>query len=243
MITPNFPVSYVRLDGLPDLPGSDDEVVRVYFVRHGESALNISQNGVRYTQGQSPHVELTEKGKWQAVELAEKMASKIGRLQPLLVTSTAIRAIDTARCLANRLGLSTTAYTEFLELGSGTFEGKSKEDPGYKADYGRWEKLSPKEKWTAPKVSVGESYSEVAERALDGLSKVLGQLRQKETVFVYGHLMLMNAVAIELTGIELSQEPRQPLPELRIQNGDLMMLEIPRGGSVKEGRVRSVIRS
>jgi len=240
---PAHVINYEHLKDKDNLLGSDDETIRIYFVRHGESALNLSYDGVRYVQGQSPDVKLTEKGQKQAEELAQQLAPKMEHLKPLFITSTARRAIDTAAPLAALFKQPTFAHSEFLELSSGRFEGKSKKDPEYEAEYNKWFNLSARQKFSAPKVSVGESYSEVALRALEGLSKILAQIENGETLFLYSHFMLMNAVVITLTGKTLSDEPATTLPELEIENGDLLLLEIPRDGTALDGQIRSVIHA
>src|SRR5262249_18283499 len=148
-------------------------------------------DGIKYVQGQSPFVALTDKGTKQADELAKQMAPRMKGLKPHLVTSTAKRAIDTAKPLANHLEQIPVEYEEFLKLGSGKWERVSKEDPKYLAEYNKWKHLSANEKFSAPKVSTGESYSEVALRALNGLSKVLSQTQSDETVFLFSHHIIM----------------------------------------------------
>ena len=236
-------IVHVQLEDVEEFSGSNDETIFVYFVRHGESAFNILHGGIKYVQGQSPHVELTEKGHQQAEKLTNQMAPRMQNLTPRIVTSTAKRAMDTAKPLLNALKLPEYAHEEFLELGSGKWEGVSKDDDEYLKDYNKWKDLSADQKFYAPKVSTGESYSEVARRALSGLSKVLAGLQGNETIFVYSHYMLMNAVAISLSQMELSHEPESQLPDLGIENGDIVMVEIPRGSSVEEGRVKMVIHS
>lgn len=236
-------VCHIQLEDLQTFPGSDDEVIRVYIVRHGESALNVMQDGIKYVQGQSPSVALTDKGSKQADELAKQMAPRMKDLKLRLVTSTAKRAIDTAKPLADRLKQVPSAHAEFLELGSGKWEGVSKEDPEYLAEYNKYKRLSANQKFSAPKVSTGESYSQVALRALDGLSRVLSQTDNDETVFLFSHHMLMNAVVLSLTNTELSTDPQSPLPECNIDNGDIILIEIPRGASAEQGHIKSVIHS
>lgn len=221
------------------LLGSNEDVIRVYLVRHGESALN----GKPIVQGQSPAVELTAKGVKQAEDLAQHLAPKLSHLNLRIITSAARRAIDTASPLADLLNQQTAAYPEFLELGSGKWEGVRKDDPECAEEFDKWNRLSAHEKFYSPKMSTGESYSQVALRAIEGLSNILSQLQENETLFLFSHSMLMNAVAIELGGEELSDEPNSPLPYLPIDNGDILMIEIPKGASFREGRLQSFIHS
>lgn len=244
MVSPiNNKIPRISLEELKTFSGSDEKVTMIYLVRHGQSFGNIKHYDVKYVQGQSPQFPLTKKGERQAIQLTEQMVPRMKGLNPILVTSTAKRAIDTAQPLACCLQRTTTAYKEFLELGSGEWEGVSKEDPGYKAEYGKWQNLSANQKFSTPKVSTGESYSETALRALNGLSQVLSQVKENETVFLFSHYMLMNAVILSLTPTELSLERTTPLPECSIENGDIISIEIPRGASVDQGRIVSIINS
>ncbi len=241
---PPAEIRHVQLEEVKEFKQSDAETIRVYFVRHGESAFNVKQGGVKYVQGQSPQVPLTGKGEAQASKLMEQMLCRMNpSIKPFLVTSTAKRAIDTAKPLLEKLKLQGREDPAFLELGSGKWEGTSKEDPEYLKDYQIWKDLSANQKFSSPKVSTGESYSEVAFRALNRLSQISEELKENETIFVYGHHMLMSAVALSLTKTELSSEPGSALPEVDIQNGDLMLIEIPRGASADQGSVIQIIHS
>jgi hypothetical protein len=80
-------------------------------------------------------------------------------------------------------------------------------------------------------------------RAFNGLLKVLSQLKEDETVFLFSHGALMKAVAIYLTDPELSSLPESSLPGYNIHNGDMILIEIPRGASIEEGHISAVIHS
>lgn len=234
---------YNQLDDIQKFQESDEKTIRIYFVRHGQSELNVLQNGIKFVQGQSPNVNLTKKGHEQAAKLAEKMASRMQEMALLILSSTARRAVDTAKPLQEIFNLKESTYKEFLELSSGKWEGTSKEDLDYVEDYNKWKDLSAHDKFSAPKVSTGESYSQVALRALEGLAQILAQLKGNQTVFIFSHNMLMNAVAISLSNPPLSNEPKSKLPELDIKNGDIMLVEIPRDAAVQKGSVKMVIHS
>jgi broad specificity phosphatase PhoE len=143
-------IRHIQLEDLKSFPGSDNNVIRIYIVRHGESALNVLHDGIKYVQGQSPSVPLTDKGIKQADALAQQMELRMKDLKPHLVTSTAKRAIDTARPLASRFQQTPSALAEFLELGSGKWEGINKKDPEYVNEYNKWQQLPSSEKFFAP---------------------------------------------------------------------------------------------
>jgi broad specificity phosphatase PhoE len=233
----------VSFEDFRSLPRTDKETICVYLLRHGESALNVAQQGKQLVQGQSPSVPLTARGVKQANALAQKIFRKMEDQKSILVSSPAKRAVDTAEPLAKLLKQPLVTDAAFLELGSGIWEGIDKKDPTYLDDYNKWQDLSANRKFSACKLSTGESYSEVALRALNGLSEICSKLENNETVFLFSHSLLMQAVILSLMGTELSDEPSSLLPECYIGNGDMIALAIPRNGSVEQGHVHALIRS
>lgn len=229
------------IDDVDQFLPSDEEVVRVYFIRHGESVLNLCYQGVKYGRGLT--VELTEKGHRQARELRDRLLPRMQNLQPRIVTSPAKRAMDTAESLLQVWGQTALIYEEFVELGSGPWEGASKEDIEYLKEYKIWRDLSAKQKFAMPKVGKGESYAQVAARALDGLSKITAELQSDETVFIFSHYMLMNALALVLLDVELSAAPHSLIPDIAIGNCDIMLLEIPRAGSIHDAKLKAIIHT
>lgn len=79
----------------------------LYLIRHGQSVRNVKPEG--------PHdCELTDLGREQARRVAEYLADKgVERLY----TSPAIRALMTARPIAEKLGLRPKVWTELVEWG------------------------------------------------------------------------------------------------------------------------------
>jgi probable phosphoglycerate mutase len=77
----------------------------IYFVRHGQTDGNVG------TRHQHPDTELNEVGKRQAAEAAPVVAA----LEPThIITSTNIRALETARHIAE--------HTDIIPITSSTFE-------------------------------------------------------------------------------------------------------------------------
>jgi broad specificity phosphatase PhoE len=81
--------------------------MEVYLVRHGQTDGNV---GHRH---QHPNTDLNQKGIAQATAVAEQIAA----LKPThLVTSTQVRALETARIVARVTGLIPESYPIFEEL-------------------------------------------------------------------------------------------------------------------------------
>lgn len=92
----------------------------LHFIRHGETAWNVEGR----FQGQSD-VPLTPRGHEQAQELADTLA---GRAIGAIYSSDLRRALDTARPLAERLGLELVVAPALRERDFGTAEGRLDEE-------------------------------------------------------------------------------------------------------------------
>ncbi len=94
------------------------QATRFVLVRHGETAANREY---RYIGSRDD--ELTERGQWQAQQLAEALA-------PLpiaaIYSSPRRRAHDTAQPLADRLGLEVVVTDQIRENAFGAWEGMSR---------------------------------------------------------------------------------------------------------------------
>jgi broad specificity phosphatase PhoE len=89
----------------------------VHFIRHGETDWNRE----RRIQG-STDVPLNDRGRAQALELAESLADRpIGAIW----SSDLRRALDTARPLAERLGLEVRQTPALRERSFGVIEGRT----------------------------------------------------------------------------------------------------------------------
>jgi broad specificity phosphatase PhoE len=230
------------LDSVEELEGSTEEIQRIYFIRHGQSTLNLPDaNGVYYTQGQSIPAPLTELGLEQAKELEGKLARKIQGLDLAILTSTAVRAQQTASVFLNHTRDPITSFAGLCEMGSGPWEGKMK-DAAYQKELRKWEELSAKEKLSAPKVSQGETYDQVARRAMADLSKALPSLKGK-TLFVFSHYMTIHSLAIQWAHPTLSEEPGTDLPDLSLKNCDILMVELNKGDPIEKARVKAKFSS
>jgi probable phosphoglycerate mutase len=92
-----------------------DDVTRIVAIRHGETAWNVEMR----IQGQLD-VGLNAHGRWQAQRLARALADD--RLDAIYA-SDLYRAWDTARTVADTVGLAVTIDEALRERGFGHFEG------------------------------------------------------------------------------------------------------------------------
>jgi broad specificity phosphatase PhoE len=223
----------------------------IYIVRHGESTANVPDpnTGLLVTSGKSLEVPLTQKGKEQARAFAEQLSLKIEKNTEIVIcSSTALRAQQTALCLLEELGKSFhctlgESYGGLCELGQGPWEGLPK-DETYNSKLKEWDRLSANDKIQAPKIEGGESYSEVIERAMPDIQKIIDKYKQKMIIIV-SHHTAMNALAVRwnCNYSMLSKEPNTKLPSVSLANCDALIVKIPNGGSVDNAQVITHMKS
>lgn len=230
------------LDALDAFEGSTEEIQRIYLVRHGQSTRNVPDaDGVYTSQGTSLHVALTVLGERQAQQLCEKLIPKITDLDLQLISSDALRAKQTIDVFAKHFKKEVAEYPGLRELSSGIWEGKKK-DAAYKKVYKVWEDLSPKDKFITPRMPEGESPIEVVNRAVTALDEAM-KLAKGKTILGVCHAMQSNALYLKLNRIELSDTPGTNPPYITLDNCDIILIEVPTGKSVLEGRVTAVIKT
>lgn len=88
-----------------------------YFTRHGQTTWNVANKICGSTD-----VELTEKGRNQARELGQKIASGDYDISEILY-SPLIRAADTAKIISEVTGIPATAEPRLTEQSFGKWEG------------------------------------------------------------------------------------------------------------------------
>ena len=134
-----------------------DELI-LHFVRHGETTYNAE----RRIQGQMHEVPLSDLGRRQAIEMAETLAATNASA---ILSSDLLRAMDTARAISARLGLTVTPEPALRERHFGVMQGRLYEE--FEAEVrGLW--------WSdmRERFEGGESWADVYDRVaafLDGL--------------------------------------------------------------------------
>lgn len=228
-----------RLEKLGQLPVSEDDLQRMYLVRHGESTANvyfeIDGKKVRYVSGESLSIPLTEMGRTQILELARKIAERFPKEAHLIITSsTALRTQETAKILFEELLkthsnvlLTEEVYPGLNERHLGEWEGQVR-DENYINAQSAWRAISAADKFFTPEVEGGESYNEVANRALSALAQIYKRY-SGNTIIVVTSFNTINATVIQMNNLSssLSTTPGTNLPKLDLGNGDLVLLETP----------------
>ena len=152
---------------------------RVLLWRHGRTRWNVEHR----FQGQADP-PLDAAGREQAVAAAALLAA----FSPVaVVSSDLVRAVDTARPLADRLGLPVSLDARLRERSLGRWEGLSRDEVArlHPEEYGHW--LAGREDCQAG----SEPRTALADRAVAALEATVG-----ETVVLVTH----SATAIALTG-------------------------------------------
>lgn len=243
-----------RLEQLERLPVSDETLQRMYLVRHGESTSNIyfERDGkrVRYVSGHSPEIHLTEAGRTQILELARKLAERFPRDARLVITSsTAVRTQETAQILFAELSrthskvvLVEDVYKGLNERHLGDWEGKIRDESYTKAE-SAWKRMPAAVKFSSPEVEGGESYKEVAARALPTLAEIHSRY-SGSTIIAVTSFNTINATAIQMNNLSsfLPAAPGSDLPKLEIGNGDLVLLETPQKQAFEKTRFASHLK-
>jgi broad specificity phosphatase PhoE len=273
----------IDLHTLKRLEGSTKDVTRIILVRHGQSTHNVPilikdgdgvERKVMLVQGASLEVPLTELGKTQAKDLLKKLKGKIEHLNLYLVSSIAVRAKKTMKVFESYLGQKAEIEADLREISSPAWEGQSKEDPLYKAQYSKWSSLSPQDQFVTEKLPPldgnkdlkGESPNDVATRAIAALDKAVKAARVLDdaeevttprTIFCTSHDGTMNFLALKIMymikGLQeqdgadsrppLSDNPEDKPPYVDVENCDILVIDVPLGKSVAEGRVAQFIKT
>lgn len=165
---------------------------RLVVLRHGRTSWNEQ----RRFQG-SADLPLDDTGHEQAALAAEQ----IGRMQPsILLTSDSVRARQTAEPLAEGTKLEMESDTRFSEADLGTWEGLTREEVRrrYPEEYAAWRHGIDLAR------GGGETYAQVAARAVAALTEALPRLRPGELLVLVTH----GGTAKALIGAMLGLAPR-----------------------------------
>lgn len=170
----------------------DKPVYQFVFLRHGESVGNAQSRW----QGQSDY-PLTEKGRAQAAALGERWKTE-GVHFDLALTSTLMRAVETAEIVCSALDVEVQKDDIWLERAIGEMEGLTAEEVRKK----------PKPPYVTPYDAVGGNgegdwalYLR-AGRALHGLLQ-----RPAGSYLIVSHGGLLNQVMNAITGVAPHADP------------------------------------
>jgi broad specificity phosphatase PhoE len=153
--------------------------MKLYFVRHGESEANI----LRVISNRGWVHPLTEKGRQQARDLAEKLR-EAGIVK--IYTSPLQRAVQTAEILAQTLGVELEITAALREFDCGIAEGRADAEAWqlWQADWDNW--LLHRQ-WDY-RIEGGESFHELRSRFLPLVNGLLkDHANRPENYILIGH--------------------------------------------------------
>ena len=166
------------------------KTTRLYMIRHGMTKLSAEDRFAGATD-----VELAEKGRWQAQQLAIRLADDH---IVAVYSSPMIRTVETARIIAAPHNLLPLQRDELREIDHGHWEGMRRSDveEKYLQEYTAWET----DPFTfAPEG--GESGLSVLARALP-LVRELVQIHEGENIAIVSHKATIRLIITSLLGFD-----------------------------------------
>jgi 2,3-bisphosphoglycerate-dependent phosphoglycerate mutase len=194
------------------LPSGATEVV---LIRHGSAQHSTPDQPLALIEGQSDP-DLTELGRDQALAVADRMAST--ETQGIFVTPLR-RTQQTARPLAERLGIEPVVLTDLREVYLGDWEGQLNHRTSSGDELTR--ELFTAERWDViPNAEPMEDFSERVRRGMDTLVEAAGP-DHRTVAIVHGGVI--SEACSQVTGAS-------PFAFLYAENGSLTrVMRLPSG--------------
>lgn len=174
-------------------------MTRLILIRHGETLWNTE----RRMQG---HLDspLTERGRWQARQLGERMKSESFAA---LYSSDLPRARNTAQCIADATGHAIVADERLRERHFGVFEGLTRAEMESREPeiYARFMSRDPQ--YAVPG---GESPADFFARCRAALESIATS-HAGETVVIVTHGLVLDAAYRAASGLALEEQRPVPL--------------------------------
>ncbi|NTU74216.1 histidine phosphatase family protein [Candidatus Roizmanbacteria bacterium] len=169
----------------------NSQLTTIYLIRHGQSEGNI-----QHKWGLTPEVNLTEKGRTQVKETANKLATVHFHA---VFACDFVRAIQTAEIIALERNLVVHTKQALQERSYGRMNGKTQQEMKDELGelYHTYFDLPAKEKFYAKLVEDMESTDEALQRLLLALREIAIAYEGK-TALVVSHVTLMRALLIHL---------------------------------------------
>ena len=193
-------------------------MTKLILIRHGESTYNLER---RYT-GQTD-VPLTEKGILQAKITADYILEnyKIDAVY----SSDLSRAVDTARPVAEPLGLEIKTDARLREIYAGKWQGIlfSEVRTIYAEDHERYKRDRENAKTTG-----GEGMADVRERAFSAICDIINENPDK-TVLVSAHngpLMALQSSILGTSLDEIKTLANNSITEVNFENGKFEVVKL-----------------
>lgn len=172
---------------------SEDDLLKVYLIRHGEVAWNRANSYVGRTD-----LALNETGRKQALSLAEFLLTKqISKIY----ASDLSRAMETAQIVGDKVGLSVQPLQELREVNYGDWEGLSEE-----AIAEKYPDIFPEWRRRAAEVRIpgGETFQEVKDRAFPAFQKIAAS-HSDESIVVVAHKSVNRVLLCSLLGVDVNR--------------------------------------
>lgn len=168
-------------------------MTRIYLIRHGETEWNKQGR----LQGNS-NVKLSPEGIRQAQLLAEH--SPFQHIDAIY-SSDLVRAVDTAKILAEKFNLEVQTLPELRETNFGYWEGKSIADLAeiYPDDFGKF--FTAPEKCRPPH---GETFLECQDRVMNAMNKIVAAHDNKK-ILVVSHGAVIRLILCAALGMPINK--------------------------------------
>lgn len=178
-------------------------MLRIYFVRHGETVWNT----LKIFQGRS-NSPLTEVG----VEQAKKLSQYLKDIDfKKVYSSPQDRALQTTKLLLGDKNMEITTIDEFQEINMGKVEGIPREEfeKNYPIEYHNfWNNALEYN----PSAYNGESYEEILHRVKLGLEKLIIE-NNDGNILVISHGVTLKAIFNVINEKGIDEFSKQPVPE------------------------------
>ncbi|MBC8553808.1 MAG: histidine phosphatase family protein [Candidatus Brocadiales bacterium] len=158
--------------------------MNLILVRHGEIPSNVN----KVYAGRSPE-NLTEKGIWQAQDVARKL---LGFNVDTIFTSPIQRAVQTAEIIRSKINAELITITAFRELEMGPWEGLSENDIAIQYPE---ELLIWNQRPAELKMPGRETLHELQERVLTGVQSVFVE-KTKSNIVVISHVAIIRVLML-----------------------------------------------
>lgn len=210
--------------------------VRLYMVRHGETAANAAH----LVQGAQLDSALTERGLRQAAALADAFAEHVPQLERVF-SSPLLRARQTAEAVCAALSLEqrpSWLLPDLREMEYGALDGRSLRDGEtireLRALWQRWRADPAAARCPGPG---GESMAALVERGAGALRAIVAQTQkapeQPRHVAVVAHGMLLRAVLADLGAAGDTGKPIvSRMDSVQLANASLTVLDFAADGEL-----------
>ncbi len=175
--------------------------INLYLVRHGENYANLTKE----FSYKKVDYSLTAKGQLQARQTAEYFKHK--QIQEIY-SSPLKRAVETARIIAEPLGLHVVTMEQFREINVGDLEGQPVSAELWALNdriYHDWFDGRPDSSFPG-----GEDYYTLARRMKEGISRIIAG-KTERTIMIVSHGGIITATLRELVpGVDMQRIHQKP---------------------------------